>query len=94
MVGSYPSTPSDAEWNRYLRESNEGPRQLNNQGFEQRFYPSQCLSSHCGHIKCPADCSGWTVRQQFKNWSERVKAVQPDPIWSPCLWVATIKETL
>jgi len=58
---------------------------------EERRYPSCCTSYYCGKFgdKC-IGCSELPTLQRFKQWCEDHKAIQPDPIWCPGLYRATI----
>lgn len=55
-----------------------------------RFYPMCCQSMYCGETACPASCPNLPILRDFQEWKRRTKAVQPDPIWSPTAYQATV----
>ena len=58
---------------------------------ETRMYPIDCTSAFCGNCNCPSDCKYKSALDEFKAWRERTKAIQPDPIWNPSFWKATVQ---
>jgi hypothetical protein len=57
---------------------------------ETRFYPINCRSMYCGETDADGaaclNCPNRPELDAFKEWRQRTKAVQPDPVWSPGAW--------
>ena len=53
---------------------------------ESRLYPVPCRSAFCGRGEC-GGCRHEPELRAFKEWRERTRATQPDPIWCPSVWV-------
>jgi hypothetical protein len=56
---------------------------------ELRTYPQFCRSLYCGETTCPETCQHLPELQAFKTWKQQTNAKQPDPVWSPTIWLAT-----
>jgi hypothetical protein len=52
-------------------------------------YPECCKSFYCGRTEC-SGCDRKPILDAFKAWVSYHKAIQPDPIWYPGYYKATI----
>lgn len=64
---------------------------MKNKKFETRMYPQCCTSAFCGGggEDC-LTCRFADQKNKFDEWATDNKAIQPDMIWSPSLYQATV----
>lgn len=61
-------------------------------GFEKAIYPSCCQSASCGGYgdSCNS-CKCYPILKSFNDWVSEKKAIVKDWVWSPSVYIATIK---